>query len=149
MAGSNYQRQKCSAQEGQRASTIGISQSTLVLAADHIAAPVHFVLNCPISADLFGHPLGSRFVGSEAEGEVARARFVLPGGFMSSLALQADQLSGVRIGRRIWLDAHRAQRAFVQEAAGAFAVGKRGEVGSSFWRAKAWSVGWLSRRAAM
>ena len=136
-ARSHNQGQKGRAQEGQRTSTVGISQSTLVLAADHVAAPVYFVLNSPIATDLFGHPRGSRFVGSEAEGEVARARFILAGGFMSSLALQADQLSGVRIGRRIRLDAHRAQRAFVEETARAFALGKRGVVGSSFWRAKA------------
>ena len=74
---------------------------------------------------------------AEAEGEVARARFNLTGGFMSSLTLQADQLSGVRIRRRVRLDTHRAQRAFVEETAGAFALGKRGVVGSSFLRAKA------------
>jgi hypothetical protein len=67
---------------------------------------MHFVLNSPVTAYLIGQARGSRFVGSEAEGEVARAGFVLTSGFMSRMALQADQLRSVRMAGRIRLDAY-------------------------------------------
>ena len=148
-ARSNHQSQQSGPEQGQRASTVGVSEPTLVLAADRVAVPVHFIFNSPISADLSGHLRGSRFIGSETQGEVARAGLSLAGDLVSSLAMQADQLSEVRIGRRIRFDTHRAQRAFVQETAGAFALGKRGEVESSFCCAKARRLGWLALRAAM
>ena len=146
-ARSHHHGQQRGAQQGQRAGTVGMAQPALVLAADHVAPPVDLVFHSPVTADLLGQLRGRRFVGSQADGEVARARLVLPTGFMGLLALQADQLRDVRIGRRLRLNAHRAQRAFADETARAFAVGKRGGVESSLWCAKACRVGWLSLSA--
>ena len=131
-ASTKDQGQQRGPQQRQGAGTVGVAQAALVLAADHVAPPMDFVLDSPVTADLPGQWRGRRFVGPQTGDEVTRAGGGGAGAFVGGIALQADQWGGVRVSRRLGFEAHDARRAFVEETARAFALGKRGEVPSSF-----------------
>ena len=99
-------RQQRRAQQSQGTSTRGVAKTTFVLASEHIAPPMHLVLDSPVTADLLGQLRRSRFVGPEAGHEVARAAFGLAGAFVGLVAWQAHPLSGVWISSRIGFDVH-------------------------------------------
>lgn len=143
------QRQECRAQQGQRTGRVGVAQPAAIFAALDVAPPMYFVLHAPVGANLFGHSWCAAFFGPQAQGKVAGAGPDLTVAFVGALALQAGQLGDMGEGRRIGFQTYQPGGPLMDISAGGLALDKRGAVPSSWRCASAWSVGWLSLRAAI